>query len=281
MRYEEDHLIHYGIPGQKWGVRRFQNLDRTRTEEGKLRYRESLHKEFGRVEQSVRERSTVRYSPFVKRPINVESVKRRGNLNSREAMKCISIANRLFDAASTIEPRTTMDVLSSVVQSGSKMFGLENRLKQPESLASKIGQEATERNISFEEASHSIKDSIRYTAISSNSNFVKSYDRIKEKLKALGYTEIRCRNYFEQYREGKVQHKSVQSVFKDADGNLFELQFQTPSSQAAKEMKIPLYEERRASGVSEARKAELEMQMHDLAERVEDPKGIELIRSYG
>ena len=33
-----DFLCHYGITGQKWGVRRFQNEDRTLTEEGKRRY---------------------------------------------------------------------------------------------------------------------------------------------------------------------------------------------------------------------------------------------------
>lgn len=34
-------LMHYGIKGQKWGIRRFQNEDRTLTEEGKLRYNRS------------------------------------------------------------------------------------------------------------------------------------------------------------------------------------------------------------------------------------------------
>ena len=33
-----DELLHYGIKGQKWGVRRFQNEDRTWTEAGKERY---------------------------------------------------------------------------------------------------------------------------------------------------------------------------------------------------------------------------------------------------
>ncbi len=28
------YLIHYGVPGQKWGVRRFQNEDGTYTSEG-------------------------------------------------------------------------------------------------------------------------------------------------------------------------------------------------------------------------------------------------------
>ena len=31
-------IMHYGILGQKWGVRRFQNPDGSYTEEGKERY---------------------------------------------------------------------------------------------------------------------------------------------------------------------------------------------------------------------------------------------------
>ena len=35
---EYDHLEHYGVLGQKWGVRRYQNEDGTLTSEGKARY---------------------------------------------------------------------------------------------------------------------------------------------------------------------------------------------------------------------------------------------------
>ena len=38
MLYESPYLVHYGVQGQKWGVRRYQNEDGTLTEEGKARY---------------------------------------------------------------------------------------------------------------------------------------------------------------------------------------------------------------------------------------------------
>lgn len=36
-----EYLAHYGVKGQKWGVRRYQNEDGTLTEEGKKRYSEA------------------------------------------------------------------------------------------------------------------------------------------------------------------------------------------------------------------------------------------------
>ena len=39
MQWESDFLAHYGIKGQQWGVRRFQNPDGSLTEAGRDRYK--------------------------------------------------------------------------------------------------------------------------------------------------------------------------------------------------------------------------------------------------
>lgn len=47
----EDSLAHFGIKNQKWGVRRYQNLDRTWTEEGKKRYGKKAARDIERAER--------------------------------------------------------------------------------------------------------------------------------------------------------------------------------------------------------------------------------------
>lgn len=63
-----DFLAHHGIKGQKWGVRRFQNPDGTRTEAGKKRYGTESSNDAHAAAMSLSERmkKTFKYSEFSK-----------------------------------------------------------------------------------------------------------------------------------------------------------------------------------------------------------------------
>lgn len=185
-------------------------------------------------------------------------------------------AEEIYNRAYAKEPRITHDVKGS----RQHLYGLEHKLKTKESIKRKLEKEISEENKSLAEASKNLKDALRYTTISDTNSFVNNYNNFKKYMEEKGYKEIRCKNDFQNFNEGKVKHKSVQSIFEDTDGYKFEVQFQTPSSQKAKDLKVPLYEERRKVGISSERASELEKQMNDLALAVENPPGIETIKSY-
>lgn len=190
------------------------------------------------------------------------------------------LSSRIYEKAKGKEPLITKDVKKAARLANSKMHGLEHRLKTRESIKRKIKTDSLEKSITQKEAAESIKDAVRYTTITDSSHFVSAYNIFKGYLESSGYKEIRCKNYFELYRQGKVKHKSVQSIFQDKEGYRFEVQFQTPASQRAKNLKLPIYEERRKPGLSPERQQELERKMEELAENVEDPTNIRSIKTH-
>lgn len=190
------------------------------------------------------------------------------------------LASQIYAQAKKKEPKITKDITEAAAMAGSKMYGLEHKLKTKESIRRKIDTDSEEKKISPFESAMDIKDAVRYTTISSDETFVSGYNKVKETLERKGYKEARCKNYFDLYRQGNVKHKSVQSVFEDPDGYKFEVQFHTQSSQRAKDKKVPIYEERRKPGLSRERQIELEKQMEDLAKTVADPKDIYKIKTH-
>lgn len=198
----------------------------------------------------------------------------------RYAHSAKGLADNLYQNAVKAEPKITKDVKSVIKNSGAKIYGLKNRLKTKESLERKIKADSKEKDSSFNKTADSINDAIRYTAVLDDDNFVDGYNSIKESLAEKGYTEVRCRNYFDLYRQGKANHKQLTSVYENQDGETFEVQFHTPSSIKVKEVKTSLYEEVRNPNVSKRRKDEITQRMDVLANQIKDPKGVYKIKSH-
>ena len=204
----------------------------------------------------------------------------KGQFVGKQSDDSSQLASDIYDRAFKKEPKITNDMKQAARISNSRSYGLEHRLKTKESIQRKIETDSDEKGISKQEAANDIKDAIRYTTIADDKHFVNSYNITKGALESLGYSEVRCKNYFDLYRQGEVKHKSVQSVFQDSDGYKFEVQFQTPASQRAKNLKVSVYEERRKPGLSNARQKELEAQMEKLAEDVPYPDNVSKIKSH-
>lgn len=79
MADNRDFLRHFGIPGQKWGIRRFQNEDGSLTEEGRQRYLE-LNRDSARLYNEVADRMNKDLSRINKKYDKVDLNDDRNNL---------------------------------------------------------------------------------------------------------------------------------------------------------------------------------------------------------
>ena len=247
----------------------------------------STDKKYGEIENQVAEetkkvdqRATNELKEFKKEEVDEKKVAERGGTNEEETKECIRIAEKVYADAERHEPEISRDLIESVSSVNGKMYGLDFRMKQVTSMAGKIGSDAREDGISYSEAGDNIKDAVRYTMIMNKDSFVKDYNNIKTMLENKGYKEVRLKNFYQMYEDGKSQQKAIQCVYQTKDGYVFELQFHTNNSQGAKELNHPLYEEWRKSSTDPKRKDELDKKMKNIGIYVENPKDILTIKSH-
>ena len=174
----------------------------------------------------------------------------------------------IYNRAKKEEPNLSKDIQKVASKNKVQLHGYDHRLKTRESInrKTKLGKE--------------IKDAVRYTMILPEKTFVKKYHNITKDLSDLGYTETVLKNYFKRYSEGTSNHKSIQGNYKSKNGYEFEIQYQTTSSQDAKDKKVPLYEEVRNPNVTAKRKIEIVKLMNELADSVKDPDDILKIKEH-
>lgn len=186
----------------------------------------------------------------------------------------------------TREQEVTEAVVKASVESGGKMFGLEAREKTETSLTRKIVKDkvAAERKGedvgALKDIANSMKDAVRYTTVFDDADFTEGYERTKQKLAELGYREYRCKNMFTNPDNPTQAVQSVFGKFNEKTGEwegLFELQFQTPSTQGAKNLSHEMYDKSREPNISEEKKKEYDAKTIELYGFSTIPPGVENI----
>jgi len=181
----------------------------------------------------------------------------RGRFSSGGGVEAASHAQTLYSHAKGIEPALTQNMKDLADKHGTKLEGLNYRLKTQESLTRKIAADAKADTISPAEAARNISDANRYTMVTDPANYRASAEAVERDLKAQGY-DVRVKNY---WQEGS-NYKGINMALTDQSGNKIELQFHTAESLAMKETtNHPLYEDYRKmdTGTSEAKALNAQM----------------------
>jgi len=175
--------------------------------------------------------------------------------------------------AAAVEPEITEIVTGVVEEGGGRMEGLDFRLKTQESIESKIKREMAEEGLSAEEATGSLTDLVRYTAVFESEDLAENAIKLQNDLADAGWTQYdqKFRNYFVPPPPDKP-YRGYNTVYTNAAGQTFELQFHTPQSLAVKEQVHKLYERARELSKGPERTA-LYRQMNDMWANFQSPPG--------
>lgn len=231
--------------------------------------------------EKVRKVASNKVNSIGREAVDLDKVMKEGGCDLETAKKAATEAKNVYENLAKAEPQITSDIVDAVGANNGKMYGLDHRMKQETSLARKIAKDATdEYGGDLQKAAANIKDGCRYTAVFEVENFTDGYNNVKASLEAKGYKEERCKNFYEDYKNGDSQQKAVQCVFSDPNGNKLELQFHTYESQGAKEVNHPLYEEYRGASTGNVDKANLNLRMKDISANVPDPEGVYDIKAH-
>lgn len=154
MTYEyEQYLAHHGIKGQKWGRRRFQNLDGTLTEEGKRRYSEAdswqkdeaselSNEELDRRNNRMQKESQYRNNISNRHPVEREAagIAKKVFVSSAVGVAAAATASKYKDWLGLNDKKKTGDAAAKAGESAAK--------KATEDAAKKVSEGAVKKSVS-------------------------------------------------------------------------------------------------------------------------------------
>jgi hypothetical protein len=184
-------------------------------------------------------------------------------------------AKSVYEKASHAEPAATRAMHELADKHGTKLEGLDNRLKSVESLTRKIaddGKKEYAKTGGVARAAREISDAVRYTMVADIKDYAAQARAVTEDLRSRGF-EVRVKNY---WQEGS-NYKGINVALIDHSGQKIELQFHTAESLSMKEStNHPIYEEyRKLDDTSTPHGQELNAQMVANSATLSTPAGLE------
>ena len=157
-----------------------------------------------------------------------------------------------------------------------KLVGLENRLKSKERFKEKTAELlAADLRESPREAAETIPDAIRYTFQIPAEKYVEGYNGTVERLEQDGYEMVFGRNFWDN-----PEYKGINTRWRTATGQLFEVQFHTPESVAAKQLTHAAYERIRNPLTDYRQIEQVEAFQEEVSSAIPIPRGATVIPDY-
>ena len=152
------------------------------------------------------------------------------NLISSDKMLVLTYAKLVEKRARKAEVEISEDLVSFQNEIGTLM-GFEHRIKPFNSILEKIISDSHDYDGSYERAAKNINDSVRYTFVIPDSDYILKIDECLHKLEELGYQIIELKNKW-----GSLEFKGINVRLVDKKNeNIFEIQFHTPMAYMIKE----------------------------------------------
>lgn len=146
--------------------------------------------------------------------------------------------------------------------------GLEARRKGKYSLCRKIAADVSD-GLPLDVAVDKVSDSVRYTFLFESGKYSSQTTSVRRMLESSGYEIQKFENTW-----GSRDYSGINSVRLDPrSGVIFEVQFHTPESFAAKTESHPLYEMTRLPGLSPEARAAAVAASRSISDKVKAPPG--------
>ena len=173
-----------------------------------------------------------------------------GIVDPNDQAEANALATDKRSRAEVVEPAITK-IMETLQDDDSVLIGLKYRLKGKESIARKIIFDHNHSGVSLTDANARINDSVRYTMLTDEDNYVEKAKQTLKTLQDAGYEITAARNTWDN-----PYYKGVNTTLKTPDGVVFELQFHTTDSFIIKDCESHVYYEiRRNEYVGEEDKA--------------------------